>query len=130
MSSILIVEDRPDVRLALRYMLEAHDFRVAEASDGAEALAYVSTRAVDIVLTDLYMPHMDGLSLVRALRRSASSQPRIIAMSGSPNLGKEAALDAAKVLGADAVLRKPFSREQLVRTINSVTAESGPGAAS
>jgi two-component system chemotaxis response regulator CheY len=121
MSSVLIVEDRADVRLALRYMLEAHDYRVAEAADGAEALAYVATESVDVILTDLYMPQMDGLSLVRALRKSKSAQPRIIAMSGSPNLGKEAALDAARVLGADAVLRKPFSREQLVRAIASVT---------
>ena len=125
MSSVLIVEDRADVRLALRYMLEAHDYRVAEAADGAEALAYVATEPVDVILTDLYMPQMDGLSLVRALRKSQAVGPRIIAMSGSPNLGKEAALDAAKVLGADAVLRKPFSREQLVRTITSVTSLPG-----
>jgi CheY-like chemotaxis protein len=115
---VLVVDDQPDVRLALGFVLESYGFRVVAARDGIEALECVAKQAVDVVLTDLYMPGMDGLSLVRALRGTVSSPPRIIAMSGSPNLAKEAALTAARALGADVILPKPVSGEMLINTIH------------
>src|SRR5687767_14473586 len=79
---VLIVDDQPDVRLAFRYMLEHHEYQVLEAANGTEALACLETTRVDVILTDLYMPSMDGLSLLSAVRESPPPQPRIIAMSG------------------------------------------------
>jgi len=107
---VLVVDDQPDVRLAFRYMLEHYGYAVGEAANGADALSYLSRQRVDVILTDLYMPGMDGLSLVRVIRASPEPQPRVIAISGSPNLGKNASLQAAQILGADAILPKPISR--------------------
>src|SRR5262252_3048324 len=84
---ILLVDDQPDVRLAFRYMLEADNYEVVEAANGTEALAQLSQKPIDVILTDLYMPWMDGLSLLRAVRSTGGPTPRVIAMSGSPNLG-------------------------------------------
>jgi CheY-like chemotaxis protein len=114
---VLVVEDQPDVRLGFVFLLETHGFRIREAADGFEALGQMAREQVDVVLTDLYMPGMDGLALVSAVRGRAPPQPPIIAISGSPNLGKDAALAAAKALGADVVLMKPIPGDLLVSTI-------------
>jgi CheY-like chemotaxis protein len=119
---VLLVDDQPDVRLAFRYMLEADGYRVIEAGNGTEALAQLVKQPIDVIVTDLYMPWMDGLSLLRAVR-SNNVKTRVIAMSGSPNLGKEASLQAASILGADAVLEKPVTRLQLVGTIKALLNE-------
>jgi CheY-like chemotaxis protein len=120
---VLVVDDQPDVRLAFRYMLEYFGYNVEEAGNGAEALAFMANEKVDVILTDLYMPKMDGLTLVRAVRTGPPPGPRIIAVSGSPHLGKDAALEAARVLGADAVLLKPLAREVLIKTIRAVVGD-------
>jgi CheY-like chemotaxis protein len=120
-----VVDDRPDVRLAFMYMLEASGYQVAEASNGAEALVCLAREKIDVILTDLYMPGMDGLALLRIVKQSPAPRPYLIAMSGSPHLGTGAALEAARVLGADAVLNKPLSRDQLVGTIRELTREGG-----
>jgi CheY-like chemotaxis protein len=120
---ILVVDDRPDVRLAFLYMLEASGYQVAEASNGTEALAVLARESIDVILTDLYMPGMDGLGLLRVIKHSAGRQPRVIAMTGSDHLGQGASLEAARVLGADAVLLKPLTREQLVGTIRELLKE-------
>ena len=117
---VLVVDDRPDVRLAFMYMLEASSYHVGEASNGAEALAYLARERVDVVLTDLYMPGMDGLALLKVLRTAPAPRPRIIAMTGSAEFDRGASLEAARILGADAVLIKPVSREQLVGTIREL----------
>jgi two-component system chemotaxis response regulator CheY len=123
---VLVVDDQPDVRAAFRYMLEHFGYDVGEAGNGAEALAYLADKKVDVILTDLYMPKMDGLTLVRAVRTGPAPRPAIIAVSGSPNLGKDAALEAARVLGADAILLKPLARDQLIKTIRAGVGEEPP----
>jgi two-component system, chemotaxis family, chemotaxis protein CheY len=115
---ILIVDDRPDVRLAFCYMLEACGFAVFEAGDGDAALNCLARKAVDVILTDLEMPGMDGLSLIRTI---GSAGPKIIAMTGA---GNEEILERAENSGAHAVLEKPVSRETMVRTIRMVLGEN------
>jgi two-component system, chemotaxis family, chemotaxis protein CheY len=117
---ILIVDDRPDVRLSLTYMLEALGYAVAEASDGAAALDVMAKQKIDVVLTDLYMPGLDGLGLIRAIRRMEAPQPFIIVISGSEHVGVDLARTAAEELGAEAILRKPISRQVLVQAITDL----------
>jgi two-component system phosphate regulon response regulator PhoB len=123
MIRILVVDDRPDVRLSFLYLLEASGYDVAEAADGTQALSVMARKHIDVILTDLYMPGLDGLGLVRIVRNGPPPQPRIIAMSGSDHIGRDASLEAARVLGADAILTKPFSRDLLVRTIRAVLSQ-------
>ena len=120
MINVLIVDDQPDVRLAFAYMLDGLGCKVAEAPDGQAAVRYLSQNKVDIILTDLYMPEMDGVALIDAVRKRPTPQPKIIAMSGSANMGYRASLQAAVIVGADAVLKKPVSKEQLMKTIRDL----------
>jgi CheY-like chemotaxis protein len=117
---ILVVEDRQDVRLSLMFLLEALGYAVQEAADGHEALRVMSKQRVDIVLTDLYMPGLDGLGLIRAIRALPEPRPYIIVISGSEHVGVEAARSAANDLGADAILVKPVNRQTLVQAIRDL----------
>jgi len=116
-TSVLVVDDRPDVRLSLLYMLEASGYEVAEAGEGREALAIISKRGIDVVVTDLYMPGMNGLDLLAAIRNRPGPHPRVIAMTGSGNLENEVIREAVEKLGSGAVLFKPFTREHLIKAI-------------
>jgi CheY-like chemotaxis protein len=112
---VLVVDDRPDVRLSLMYMLEASGFEVAEAGNGVEALNVMSKNPVAVILTDLRMPGMGGPELAKHVTQRGHRRPRLILMSGSVHL----APDSAATLGVDAILAKPFTREQLVQTIRA-----------
>ena len=117
---VLVVDDQPDVCLGFRYMLEADGFRVADAPNGRLALDYLEKEPVDVMLMDIQMPEMDGLAVLRQLQRADKPGPRTIAMTGSALIDRAAALVEANQLGASAVLEKPITREQLLRTIHSV----------
>ena len=118
---VLIVDDQPDVRLAFAFMLDALGCKVAEGADGREALQHLAKNRVDVVLTDLYMPRMDGVALIEAIRKRPLPHPKIIAMSGSENLAYRASLQAAAMVGADALLTKPIARAKLLNTIRDLT---------
>src|SRR5262245_54720885 len=117
MPRVLVVDDRPDVRLSLLYMLEASGFSVAEAADAREALSLLQRTPVDVVLTDLLMPATDGVGLITAIRQRLTRPPRIIAMTGSARVDRDATIEEAVSLGAETVLIKPFTRDQLVKAI-------------
>jgi len=129
--SVLVVDDRPDVRLSLLYMLEASGFAVAEARDGREAIASIARRKTDIVLADFSMPNMGGVELGQYIGARHMTHPKVVLMTGSVRLDPNLPEEEMKKMGADAVLQKPFTREQLVRTIERLlarpSAESSEG---
>ena len=112
----LVVEDDAAMREMLCRMLERSGFAVATAATGREALKLFAERQVDLAITDLMMPQMDGLTLIRELMRLQPSA-RIIVISGA-----ESGHDAARALGAKAVLRKPVSLADLARVAQDVLA--------
>jgi CheY-like chemotaxis protein len=112
----LVVEDDAAVREMLRRMLERSGFAVATAATGREAVKLFGERQVDLAVTDLMMPQMDGLTLIRELLRVQPSA-RIIVISGA-----ESGHDAALALGAKAALRKPVSPAELTRVAQDVLA--------
>jgi len=113
---VLLVDDEPSVRGAVRIVLEASGYRVHVACDGTEALALFAMHSgsIAVVLTDLMMPLMDGVSLIRALRAMAPTLP-IIASTG---LGEKAQIAELKRLGVETILHKPYSADLLFRTID------------
>jgi two-component system, chemotaxis family, chemotaxis protein CheY len=120
MARILVVDDHPLVRKAMRDVLLAAGHDVLEAQNGREAEAAVATGAPDLVLLDIMMPEQDGIETIIALRRTYAGL-RILAMSAGGH-GRLDFLTAAKTFGADAVLQKPFDGPQLVATIDAVLA--------
>ena len=114
---ILVVDDEDAIRGVARRVLEMNGYRVLTANHGAEGLVEYSRHRTDIraVITDMVMPVMDGLALIRVLR-SYSSDLRIIAMSGLPDQEDEA---FKLINGANVFLCKPFNSEQLLVSLRN-----------
>ena len=116
MKRILLIEDDELMRGMVRQMLELEDFEVIEAADGNEGLAAYRKHPTDLVITDIIMPHKDGLNTIDDLLREFP-RARIIAISGGGSIKPERYLSVAKILGANRILEKPFSRKQLLEAI-------------
>jgi two-component system chemotaxis response regulator CheY len=117
-ASILTVDDSASLRMAIRIALTAAGYAVTEACDGADGLSKAAATRFDLIVTDLNMPNMDGLSMIRALRE----QP---AQAGVPIIFLSTESDAevkaqAKAAGATGWLVKPFEPEQLIRVVQKV----------
>jgi CheY-like chemotaxis protein len=113
---ILLIEDEEGVRRLLRVALEAMGYSVAEAREGKEGLALFAKTPADLVLTDLVMPGKEGLETIRELRKSHPNL-KIMAMSGGSRTKASDNLKMAKIFGADAVISKPFSVDQIARAV-------------
>ena len=123
---VLVVDDEPRVRAALRVMLEVLGFEVAEAGDGRSAAQALGDAPADVILCDLFMPEKDGLELLRELRPAASGA-RVIVMSGGGNLhGQVNLLPLATALGAKAVLHKPVVLSELRAALQIALATPPP----
>lgn len=112
---VLVVDDSPTVLQLLRALLEAEEYEVVTASNGAEGLEKARQARPDLVVTDTVMPEMDGVALVKALRREPVTHliPVIILTSGEPD--DEILQDAG--LGPDGILSKSHDLDQLLDRI-------------
>jgi CheY-like chemotaxis protein len=118
MALILVIDDMASMRDLVRRMLERAKHTVIEAEDGERGLAVFAQQGPALVITDLLMPKKEGIETIQQIRRSRPDA-KIIAMSGSDDLRCDNQyLDAAKKLGADAVLAKPFRPATLVDAVN------------
>ena len=122
---VLVVDDDADFCIAMRHLLGASGFRVILASDGLDALNVLKRYDVSIILTDLFMPRMDGIELIRHVRKGRVPMPAIIATTGNAHLAAEATAIAAAMLGAQAALLKPFTREDLLSVIDALSEGGG-----
>jgi DNA-binding NtrC family response regulator len=118
---VLLVDDELALRRVLRRALERAGFDVVEAPNGMVASELAGQSAFDLVVTDVHMPVMDGLELLRWLAAKQPAVP-VVLMSGSFDVG---AADAAGLLGAFHFLRKPFLMSDLERlALRAVTDEA------
>lgn len=115
---ILVVDDEMAIREVTRATLEAFNYRVLTANDGAEAIAQFAQhqKEIRVVLTDMMMPYMDGPTLIRALLH-INPQVRIIASSGLPENGKAAEIAGQ---GVKVFLSKPYTADKLLRALADV----------
>ena len=116
---VLVVDDNRDLRESTRYLLQliGHDAEVA--SDGHQALEIHCARPAHVLLTDIFMPGKDGIETIEAFR-SRWPEVKIVAMSGGGEVATRDYLCVAPDIGADAILRKPFSLENLQRVLDSL----------
>jgi CheY-like chemotaxis protein len=117
--SIIVADDVEGIQHLVQHWLEAEGHRVSCASNGHEVAALLKRQNVDLVITDVIMPDGDGLEVMLELKRS-QPQARILAISGGgAYLRPRDCLNLAKGLGANAVLLKPFNREQMLGAIRA-----------
>jgi CheY-like chemotaxis protein len=113
---VLVVDDVELLRRSIEVVLKRAGCEVLQAADGQAAVALLRTTAVDAVLTDIIMPGKEGIETIMELREAFPAL-RIVAMSGG-GLGRACdVLEVAKTLGADRILRKPFTPAQLLDAI-------------
>ncbi len=118
MASILAVDDSPSMRQMVAFTLKSAGFDVTEAEDGVDALSKARSGNFNLVLADVNMPNMDGISLVRELRQLPDYRftPLLILTTES---GQDKKMEG-KAAGATGWLVKPFDPEQLIATVNRV----------
>ncbi len=109
---ILLADDEPPIRDTMTRLLQRAGHEVTTAEDGTEALDQLATGAFDLLITDLHMPEMDGITLTRRLAK-LTTKPRILVISGDDTL-----FGMAQALGANATLPKPFASEDLLAAIS------------
>lgn len=119
MAKIVVVDDEQMVRDFLRQMLTREGHRVTLASDGEEALGVVEQVKPDLIITDIIMPNKDGIQFMTQLSKRYPAIPVIAISGGRRSVSAQFNLDSAELIGAKAVLTKPFTLEQLQQAISS-----------
>ena len=122
MPTILLVEDEDLLRNGVQEMLELHDFHVIGAGDGLEALEWLEEAHVDLVITDLVMPHMDGVDFVRRLRETRPTLPVIVVSGSSKSVMDRYGIHTLDIPGANASLSKPFKSADLIQQVQRLLA--------
>ncbi len=117
MARILIIDDSVSMRAFLEQSLEGAGNEVVLAADGKEGLGCLHQTHFDLVVTDIFMPESDGLEMIRNTR-AAGFVPRVIAISSKDSIMNM--LPAARLLGADATIQKPFTAERLLEVVSEV----------
>ena len=120
-ATFLVVEDSPTMRQLISFSLKRFkNARIIEAVDGVDALKKLSGEKIDLILTDINMPVMDGLKLVSLVRQNAQMKeiPIIIITTEGAEEDRERGL----ALGANAYISKPIQSSQLIKTISELLA--------
>lgn len=113
---VLIVDDEPEIRLVLIDMIGDLFAETHAVTNGHEALEFIKNQNVDLILTDVQMPGMGGLELIRRIQEEKIKSPAIILLSGQLEITEKIALD----LGATALLHKPYKIKDLVLKIENL----------
>lgn len=125
---ILLVDDNEDILQVLGLALQIKEFEVRTANNGRAALEVLKHEDVDLLITDIFMPEIEGMELISTVQQM-DRPPKIIAISGGDgvNTGGKSSnkflfLGFAGGLGADHVLQKPFENEELIEIVNNLLA--------
>ena len=116
MARILVIDDEPQVRNMLREILEDEGYEVVDAADGKEGLKVYRNEPTDLVITDLIMPEMEGLGIIRELQRDFP-EVKIIAVSGGGRVVQKDYLQVAQKIGALHTFSKPIEINKLLTAV-------------
>ena len=120
-TTILIVDDIPDIRELLSIILSDAGYEVLSASNGLEAIEILASNSIDLVVTDILMPKMDGIELINRAKESHKNLQFILISGGGRHMVDKVDynyLDTVKKLtGVDTVFNKPFKPEELIQAV-------------
>jgi two-component system response regulator MprA len=119
MLRILIVDDEPALRDTLSRTLRRAGHEAMVVGNGRSGLEALRQDSFDAVITDIFMPDCDGIELIREMRAGQHREP-ILAISGGGTYGNDALLPMARMLGAQATLRKPFVPSEVVAAVEAI----------
>lgn len=119
MARVVVIDDQEPIRRIVRTALERAGHQVLDAGDGELGLQLLEHHAVDVVLSDIFMPGMDGIQMLRQIRKQFPAV-KVIVMSGGDSSGMLDLRRDAELLGAVKSLLKPFTTHEIVAVIDSV----------
>ena len=119
MKKVLLVDDDDSIRKTLRKALEFGGYDVVTAENGIDAIEVLEGDPVDLIITDIFMPDMDGIQFALKLRKLSAGIP-FIAMSGGGVYENMSMLEIAGNLGAAATLEKPFDLREFLDLVKEV----------
>lgn len=114
--TVLVVDDSKFIRNQIKKALSDCDFNIVEASNGRQALTSLTENVVDFVITDLVMPGVDGLQLIKQIKEKGIAIPVIVLTADIQDAVRNECLE----LGAVSFLSKPFVPEQLIATVRKI----------
>lgn len=123
--NVLIVDDSSSMRAVVKKIIRVSGFNVGEcweAADGKEALKVLMNEWVDLVLTDINMPNMNGLELIAEMKRNESLRSIPVVMVTTE--GSEIRMQESIKLGASGYIKKPFLPEEIKRTLSGIMGEA------
>jgi two-component system KDP operon response regulator KdpE len=121
-AKVLVVDDEPQITRVLRTVLLSQGYQVRIAAEGETALSSFREWNPELVITDLYMPHMDGIELCRRIRAQSTVPIIVLSVKGEERTKVEA-LDC----GADDYVTKPFSIDELMARVRAALRRGGAG---
>ncbi len=124
MANILLIDDEESLRALLKMALERKGHVVFDAPNGLEAREILQGEKIDLVITDILMPEVDGIETIRDIRR-VNRDLKIIAISGGWSRLRPDFLPHAEALGADLTMAKPFQPSKLLEEVNALLGQSG-----
>lgn len=119
MATIVIADDDPIVREIAREMLASTAHAAILAEDGNEVIRLLERLRIDLLVTDMLMPNMDGVELIMAVRDRYPAV-KVLAISSGGSVGASYMLKVARTLGADATLQKPLRLEGFLETVEAL----------
>ena len=119
-ATLLLVDDEELLRAGVQEMLEMSGYSVITATNGHEAMACLKQHAIDLVITDLVMPKMDGVDFVEQLRQIWPDVPVMVVSGSTRNIMQRYGIESIQVPGADASLSKPFKGVDLMSQIKEL----------
>jgi CheY-like chemotaxis protein len=119
-ATILLVEDEELLRAGVQEVLEIQGYKVITAPDGEQALACLAAQTIDLIITDLVMPKMDGVDFVKQLRTIKPDLPVIVVSGSTRNIMQRYGIDSIQVPGANASLPKPFKSVDLIEQVRQL----------
>lgn len=119
MARILVIDDDPAVTDTITAILQRDGHAVGTAANGVEGMNWLKNYETDLVITDLLMPEQEGIETIRQIRRRSLTLP-ILAITGGGRWGAVPLLEAARIVGANDILAKPFGKNDLASKVEQL----------
>jgi CheY-like chemotaxis protein len=123
MAHILLVEDSPEVSLTVREILASSGHTIEDVASGKEAITALQAGKFDVIVSDIWMPEMDGIALLKEIRGAGNDIPVVVISGGAPNAPLTYTAPLAATFGANMVVYKPFEKAELLKAVETVLAD-------
>ena len=120
MAKLLIVDDDSDILDYLRTILTTLDHEIRVEKDAKNAIRIMDQYQPDLIITDIFMPDMDGFELIKIIRKSHKNVKILGLSAGGSGFSQDLTLVTAKDFGANAVMKKPIEQHKIINMINDL----------